>query len=89
MRRLLTASAAIVLAGLAGCKATPPGKLETKTMTFIKHHITIGNKKEIAMVSILVERSHATAKEPYLSFDSALAPRRIGDGPPSEIVIRL
>lgn len=31
-------------------------------MTFIKHHITIGNKKEIAMVSILVERSHATAR---------------------------
>jgi hypothetical protein len=41
----------------------------------------------IAMVSILVERSRATVKEPYPSFDSASAPTRIGDGPSSEIVI--
>lgn len=46
MRLLLRATAAVFLAGLAGCKASPPGKLETKTMTFVKHHITIGNKKE-------------------------------------------
>lgn len=46
MRRALIVTAAIVFTGLAGCKATPPGKLETGTMTFIKHHITIGNKKE-------------------------------------------
>ncbi|HEX5433609.1 MAG TPA: cytochrome c [Candidatus Angelobacter sp.] len=46
MRRVLIVTAAVLLAGVAGCKATPPGKLETGTMTFIKHHITIGNKKE-------------------------------------------
>ena len=46
MRRALITTAAVLLAGVAGCKATPPGKLETGTMTFIKHHITIGNKKE-------------------------------------------
>ena len=46
MRRVLIASAAVFLATVAGCKATPPGKLESKTMTFVKHHVTIGNKKE-------------------------------------------
>lgn len=46
MRRLLTASAALLLTGLTGCKASPSGKLETGTVTFIKHHITIGNRKE-------------------------------------------
>jgi len=46
MRRVFMITAAISLTVLAGCKATPPGKLETGTMTFIKHHVTIGNKKE-------------------------------------------
>lgn len=31
---------------LAGCKATPPGRLESRTVTFAKHHIFIRNKKE-------------------------------------------
>jgi mono/diheme cytochrome c family protein len=34
------------VAGLAGCKANPPGKVETKTMVFAKHHIFVGNKKQ-------------------------------------------
>lgn len=46
MRRVLIVTIAIFLTGLAACKATPPGKFETGTMTFIKHHVTIGNKKE-------------------------------------------
>lgn len=29
----------------AGCKATPPGKVETYTITKIKHSITIGGRK--------------------------------------------
>ncbi len=37
---------AILTAGLAGCKASPPGKAETKTMVFAKHHIFVGNKKQ-------------------------------------------
>lgn len=45
MRRLLAAAAALLVVGLAGCKATPPGKLETKTITFAKHHFAVGNKK--------------------------------------------
>jgi mono/diheme cytochrome c family protein len=46
MSRLLTAAAALFLVGLAGCRANTPGKLETTTMTFAKHHIVVGNKNE-------------------------------------------
>lgn len=46
MRRVLLVTTTFALAVLAGCKATPPGKLETRTMTFIKHRITIGNRTE-------------------------------------------
>jgi len=46
MSRLLTGAAAIVLVGIAGCKSKSPGKLETKTMTFAKHHIFVGNKNQ-------------------------------------------
>ena len=45
MRRLTIAAAAILLGGVAGCKANPPGKLETKTINFSKHRFFIGNKK--------------------------------------------
>jgi hypothetical protein len=40
MSRLLTGAAAIFLIGIAGCKTKSPGKLETKTITFAKHHIS-------------------------------------------------
>jgi len=46
MRRFLIAAAAILLTAIVGCKANPPGKFETKTMTFVKHHIFIGGKKQ-------------------------------------------
>jgi len=46
MRPFIITIAAIALAGPAGCKADPPGKLETKTITYAKHHIFIGNKKQ-------------------------------------------
>jgi len=39
MRRFLTLA-------IVGCKADPPGKLETRTITFAKHHIYIRNKKQ-------------------------------------------
>jgi len=44
MSRLIAAAATLFLAEIVGCKAHSPGKLETKTMTFAKHHIFIGNK---------------------------------------------
>lgn len=46
MQRLLAVTLALLPAGLAGCKATPPGKLETRTVSFAKHHVLIGNRKQ-------------------------------------------
>ena len=37
---------AVFAAALTGCKASPPGKIETATVTFAKHHIFIGNKSQ-------------------------------------------
>ena len=31
---------------MAGCKAAPPGKVETRMMTFAKHRLFIGNRKQ-------------------------------------------
>ena len=44
MRHLLVFTTALLSVWLAGCKANPPGKVETKTMTFTKHHLLVGNK---------------------------------------------
>jgi mono/diheme cytochrome c family protein len=46
MRPRVTVIATLLLAALAGCKASPPGRLETKSVTFAKHHFLIGNKKQ-------------------------------------------
>lgn len=37
---------ALLLAFLAGCKAAPPGKLESRAITFVKHHLTVRNKNQ-------------------------------------------
>lgn len=36
----------ICAAGITGCKATPPGRVETKVVAFAKHHVFVGNKKQ-------------------------------------------
>ncbi len=46
MQRVVVLGAIAVFLGLAGCKARTPGKLETNTVTFAKHHWFIGNKGE-------------------------------------------
>jgi cytochrome c553 len=46
MRVLSVVVATACLAGLAGCKASPPGKLETKAITYAKHHVFIRNKNQ-------------------------------------------
>lgn len=46
MRSLFLAVSAVLLAGLTGCSAKPPGKLETATVNFAKHQVFIGNKKQ-------------------------------------------
>jgi mono/diheme cytochrome c family protein len=42
VRRLVIAALLLV----SGCKASPPGRLETRVITAAKHHIFVGNKKE-------------------------------------------
>jgi mono/diheme cytochrome c family protein len=32
------------LPGLGGCRASQPGKFETRTVTYAKHHFLVGNK---------------------------------------------
>ena len=46
MRHVLALNIAIVALGLSGCKADPPGKVETKAATFAKHHVFIRNKDQ-------------------------------------------
>jgi mono/diheme cytochrome c family protein len=46
MRRANNAFFLIFLAGLTGCKADPPGRLETQVITFAKHQFFIGNKAQ-------------------------------------------
>jgi mono/diheme cytochrome c family protein len=41
--QLMLCTAAMVVMG--GCRATPPGKLETRLMTRVKHSITVGGKE--------------------------------------------
>jgi len=44
-RRLPVAPVGIsLLLALAGCKATPPNRVETSTINAIKHHVTVRNK---------------------------------------------
>jgi mono/diheme cytochrome c family protein len=46
MRRIAYAAVAVALTILTGCKATQPGKIESKAITYAKHHILIGNQSD-------------------------------------------
>ena len=46
VRSVLAVAALFCVMSLCGCKASPPSKAETKTITFAKHHLFVGNKKE-------------------------------------------
>ena len=37
---------AILLMGMAGCKASRPGKAQTNSMNWLKHHVTVGGKQD-------------------------------------------
>src|SRR5579875_1812436 len=45
MRRGYSIGLMILGLMLAGCKATPPGALETRVMTVVKHRVLIGDRK--------------------------------------------
>lgn len=38
--------AACLLMAIAGCKASHPGKAQTNSMNWIKHHVTVGGKQD-------------------------------------------
>lgn len=44
MRCVLGATA---LCALTGCRATPPGRIETRAVTWTKHHVTIGGRRDL------------------------------------------
>jgi len=43
---ILRTTLLLAIAGLVGCKATPPGKFESRMMNFGKHHVFVGNKNQ-------------------------------------------
>jgi mono/diheme cytochrome c family protein len=61
MRRLVyvVASAFLFSVGLSGCRSTPPGKFETKSVQWAKHHVTVGGKKDRNPLSPTAENIHA------------------------------
>ncbi len=44
---------------LAGCRSTPPGKLESKSIRWVEHHVTVGGKKDRNPLSATSENIHA------------------------------
>ncbi len=46
MHRFNGMIAAVCLVGIAGCKATQPSRIESRAVTFAKHHALVGNKKQ-------------------------------------------
>lgn len=46
MSRLTATIVTICVVGIGGCKANHPSKIESTTITFAKHHIFVGNKKQ-------------------------------------------
>jgi len=44
MRQFLIVIVATVPLALAGCKADPPGRVETRTISFAKHHVFVRSK---------------------------------------------
>jgi len=45
MRQSVSLFVALLVA-FAGCRATPPGKFETRVLTYAKHHISVGNRDQ-------------------------------------------
>jgi mono/diheme cytochrome c family protein len=46
MRCLVYFTLSIMLAPVLGCKANPPGRVETLIVESAKHHLLVGNKKQ-------------------------------------------
>lgn len=61
MRRsvLLVVTALLFAMCLSGCRSTPPGKFETRSMQWAKHRITVGGKKDRNPLPPTSENIHA------------------------------
>jgi mono/diheme cytochrome c family protein len=44
---------------IAGCRATPPGKFETNSVQWVKHHVTVRGKKDRNPLAATPENIHA------------------------------
>jgi mono/diheme cytochrome c family protein len=49
----------LALAFVSGCRATPPGKLESQSVQWVKHHLMIGGKKDRNPLTATKENIHA------------------------------
>ncbi len=64
MIRTLQFSLAIVVLMLSGCRVSEPSAAERKTINYIKHHLTVGNKKAKNPVGLNAENL-AAGKEAF------------------------
>jgi mono/diheme cytochrome c family protein len=63
-------AAIAIAAALTGCKANPPGKVETTVVSFAKHRLLIGNKTEKCPLSDTPE-TRADGKEAFSYYCAA------------------
>jgi len=64
MQRLLLSVSAVALIAIAGCRVSQPGAVESKVVTYTKHHITVGNKAQGNPV-VLTPKHLAEGKEAF------------------------
>jgi mono/diheme cytochrome c family protein len=51
--------ASVVSVCLFGCRANPPGKIESKSVGWVKHHVTVRGKKDRNPLAATDENIHA------------------------------
>jgi mono/diheme cytochrome c family protein len=64
MRLAYSIAGTLAMVALCGCKVTQPNVAEVQTLTFIKHHITVGNRSAKNPVA-LTEENLASGKEAF------------------------
>jgi cytochrome c len=67
MSRVIPGAALALGVLLQGCKATPPGKVETSVMTKAKHRLLVHNKSASNPI-VFSEKSVADGKEAYTHY---------------------
>jgi mono/diheme cytochrome c family protein len=59
MRHRLIVTLALSSAWLAGCRSTPPGRLESGSVQWVKHHVTVQGKRDRNPLAATEENIHA------------------------------